>query len=198
MNLSKRGEGGTIVLKEILVSSLKSKKSIALVSILSFVGISLLMGDGVITPAISILSAVEGAVLIPGMAWLSRTEIVLISMAIAVALFAIQSKGTERVAGAFGPLMVVWFAALIVVGVVAISQAPSVLWAINPYYGIKFLFHHGLKGVLALGEIILCATGGEALYADMGHLGSRPIRQSWGVVFVALERRSGRETPVSM
>lgn len=186
MNLSKRGEGGTIVLKEILVSNLKSKKSIALVSILAFLGISLLMGDGVITPAISILSAVEGAVLIPGMSWLSRPEIVLISMAIAVALFAIQSKGTEKVAGAFGPIMVLWFSSLILVGLVAISQAPSVLWAVNPYYGIKFLFHHGIKGVLALGEIILCATGGEALYADMGHLGSRPIRQSWGVVFVAL------------
>jgi KUP system potassium uptake protein len=186
MNLSKRGEGGTIVLREILISHLKSKRNIALVSILSFIGVSLVMGDGVITPAISILSAVEGAVLIPGMAGLSRTAIVLISIAIAVGLFSFQSRGTEKVAGFFGPIMVIWFSSLILVGVLAIAQAPAVLWAINPYYGMRFLLHHRLKGILALAEIILCATGGEAIYADMGHLGSRPIRQSWGIVFVAL------------
>ncbi len=186
MNLSRRGEGGTIVLKEILASGLKSKKLIFLVSILSFIGISLLMGDGVITPAISILSAVEGTVLIPGFEHITRATIVLISIIIAILLFAVQSKGTEKVAGAFGPIMVIWFSALSLSGLAGIMQAPSVLLALNPFYGIMFLVHHGLKGFLALGDIILVATGGEALYADMGHLGAKPIRQAWGVVFVAL------------
>jgi len=186
MNLSSRGEGGTIVLKEILASGLKSKKSIVFVSILSFIGISLLMGDGVITPAISILSAVEGAVLIPGFENLPKTFIVLAAMVIAIVLFAFQSKGTEKVAGAFGPIMVVWFISLVFVGVVSIAEAPGVIKAINPYYAIRFLSENGLKGFIALGEIILCATGGEALYADMGHLGARPIRQAWSVVFIAL------------
>lgn len=186
MNLSSRGEGGTIVLKEILASGLKSKKSIVFVSILSFIGISLLMGDGVITPAISILSAVEGAVLIPGFENLPKTFIVLAAMVIAIVLFAFQSKGTEKVAGAFGPIMVVWFISLVFVGVVSIAEAPEVIKAINPYYAIRFLFENGLEGFIALGEIILCATGGEALYADMGHLGARPIRQAWSGVFIAL------------
>jgi KUP system potassium uptake protein len=186
MNLSRRGEGGTIVLREILVSGLKSRKSIVFVSILSFIGISLLMGDGVITPAISILSAVEGAVLIPGFEQLSKASIVLISMAIAVLLFAFQSKGTEKVAGAFGPIMIIWFAALLISGADSIMEAPAVIEALNPYHGIQFLLKNGVSGFIALGEVILCATGGEALYADMGHLGARPIRQAWSAVFIAL------------
>lgn len=186
MNLSSRGEGGTIVLREILSSSLKSKKGITFISILSFIGVSLLMGDGVITPAISILSAVEGAVLIPGMAHLPKTVIVLASMGIAVVLFAFQSKGTEKVAGAFGPIMVLWFTSLTLSGIVSLADSPEMLKALNPYHGIKFLLDNGMKGFIALGEIILCATGGEALYADMGHLGSRPIRQAWSGVFVGL------------
>ncbi|MBA4374157.1 MAG: potassium transporter Kup [Thermodesulfovibrio sp.] len=186
MDLSRRGEGGTIVLKEILASGLKSRRGIIFVSILSFVGISLLMGDGVITPAISILSAVEGAILIPGLEHLPKTAIVIISMVIAILLFAIQSRGTEKVAGAFGPIMIVWFSALIGFGITSIMQAPEVLKALNPYYGLKFLSQNGMNGFIALGEIILCATGGEALYADMGHLGAKPIRQAWSGVFVAL------------
>ncbi|MEK7197684.1 MAG: KUP/HAK/KT family potassium transporter, partial [Nitrospirota bacterium] len=186
MNLSSRGEGGTIVLKEILASGLKSKKSLVFVSILSFIGISLLMGDGVITPAISILSAVEGAVLIPGFENLPKTFIVLAAMVIAIVLFAFQSKGTEKVAGAFGPIMLIWVSALGLTGIISIADAPEVIKAINPYYGIKFLIENGLTGFIALGEIILCATGGEALYADMGHLGARPIRQAWTGVFFGL------------
>ena len=186
MDLSRRGEGGTIVLKEILASGLKSRRGIIFVSILSFVGVSLLMGDGVITPAISILSAVEGAILIPGLEHLPKTAIVIISMVIAILLFLIQSRGTEKVAGAFGPLMIVWFSALIGFGFVSIMQAPEVLRALNPYHGMKFLAENGMNGFIALGEIILCATGGEALYADMGHLGAKPIRQAWSGVFVAL------------
>ncbi len=186
MSLSRRGEGGTIVLREILGSSLKSKRTIGFISVLSFIGVSLLIGDGVITPAISILSAVEGSLLIPGLEGLSKTNIVVISGIIAVGLFAVQSKGTEKVAGAFGPIMIVWFVSLSVLGILFISEAPQILYALNPYYGIKFLAENGLKGFITLGEIILCATGGEALYADMGHLGGRPIRQAWVFVFAAL------------
>jgi KUP system potassium uptake protein len=186
MSLSRRGEGGTIVLKEILLPLLRSKRSTGIITVLSMVGISLLIGDGVITPAISILSAVEGSLLIPGLEGLSTGNIVFISALIAVALFAFQRKGTEKVAGAFGPVMSIWFTALALVGAFSISQAPGIINALNPYWGIKFLLENGLTGFIALGEIILCATGGEALYADMGHLGGRPIRQAWVGVFLAL------------
>jgi KUP system potassium uptake protein len=186
MGLSIRGEGGTVVLKEILAPLISDKKKNALITILSFVGISLLIGDGVLTPAISIISAVEGAVLIPGLEDMSRSTIVLIAILIAVVLFAVQSKGTGKVSGAFGPVTGVWFLALVSVGIAAISEAPQVLKALNPYYGINFLVENGWKGYIALGEIILCATGGEALYADMGHLGAKPIRQAWAGVFVVL------------
>ncbi|MDH4233161.1 MAG: KUP/HAK/KT family potassium transporter, partial [Nitrospirota bacterium] len=155
MSLSRRGEGGTIVLREILVSSLKSKKTVGFISLLSFIGVSLLIGDGVITPAISILSAVEGSLLIPGLEGLSKADIVVIAGIIAVGLFAVQNKGTERVAGAFGPIMIVWFLSLSILGILFISEAPQVLYALNPYYGIKFLAENGLKGFITLGEIIL-------------------------------------------
>lgn len=186
MSLSIRGEGGKIVLKEILQPLLHSKKGVGFVTLLAIIGVSLLIGDGVITPAISILSAVEGSVLIPGLEGLSRTSIVLIAMLIALSLFAFQKRGTEKVAGAFGPITCVWFLSLALSGIVAISDAPEVLMSLNPYYGLKFLYGNGLAGFIVLGEIILCATGGEALYADMGHLGGKPIRQAWAGVFVAL------------
>ena len=186
MNLSIRGEGGKIVLKELLLPLLKSKRSAAFVSIIAVIGVSLLIGDGVITPAISILSAVEGAVLIPGLQSLSKTVIVLISMIIAVLLFVVQKKGTEKIAGAFGPLMSIWFVSLALSGIFAIADSPEIIYALNPYWGIKFLLENGLQGFIVLGEIILCSTGGEALYADMGHLGGKPIRQAWGGVFPAL------------
>lgn len=186
MNLSRRGEGGTIVLKEILTSILSSKRNVGLITILSFVGVSLLIGDGVITPAISILSAVEGSVLIPGLEGLSKTSIVLIATLIAIGLFTFQSKGTEKVAGAFGPITGMWFLSLVLVGTISIIDAPVVFKALNPYWGTKFLLENGLTGFITLGVIILCATGGEALYADMGHLGAKPIRQAWIGVFIAL------------
>jgi KUP system potassium uptake protein len=186
MSLSIRGEGGKIVLKEILQPLLRSKRSAGFVTLLAIIGVSLLIGDGIITPAISILSAVEGSVLIPGLEGLSRTFIVLIAMIIGVLLFVFQKKGTEKVAGAFGPITGVWFVSLALVGTVAILEAPEVLLALNPYYGLNFLYENGFAGFIVLGEIILCATGGEALYADMGHLGGKPIRQAWAGVFAAL------------
>jgi len=186
MSLSKKGEGGTIVLKEILSSYIKSPKKLGLISILTFIGISLLIGDCVITPAISILSAVEGIRLIPGNEQISQHILIIIAAAIAIGLFSIQKSGTEKVAGAFGPLMVIWFTVLAASGAYYIHKAPFVLKAINPIYAFEFLTHNGIAGFFVLSSVILCATGGEALYTDMGHLGRLPVIRAWGVVFIAL------------
>jgi len=186
MSLSKKGEGGTIVLKEILVPLLKSGRKITFVTILSYIGISFLLGDGVITPAISILSAVEGIRFVPGYENIGQWFIILIACIIATCLFLLQKKGTQKIAWAFGPLMVLWFISLTVSGIISLIYYPHVLQAINPYYGISFLFNNGLAGFFVLSEVILCATGGEALYADMGHLGRTPILKAWRMVFIAL------------
>ncbi|HBG05149.1 MAG TPA: potassium transporter Kup [Geobacter sp.] len=186
MSLSRKGEGGTIVLREILARLLKPGRQLAFVAFLSYVGACLLLGDGVITPAISILSAVEGIVLIPGLEGTGQHALILIAAMIAVGLFLAQSKGTDKVAGAFGPIMVVWFLALALSGIVSISSMPSIIKAISPHYALNFMLHHGLAGFFVLSEVILCATGGEALYADMGHLGRKPILRAWYFAFTAL------------
>ena len=186
MSLGRRGEGGTIVLRELLVPLLRSGRQVAFITLLSFIGISLIIGDGVITPAISILSAVEGLLLIPGLEGTKQWILIVIAGLIAFALFSVQKKGTDKVAGAFGPIMVVWFAALTVSGIGSIIHFPSVVKAVNPYYAINFLIQNGITGFFVLSEVILCATGGEALYADMGHLGRTPIVRAWYFVFVAL------------
>jgi KUP system potassium uptake protein len=186
MGLGKRGEGGIVVLAELLHPLLKSGRQVAFITLLSIVGISLFIGDGVITPAISILSAVEGLLLIPGFEGTSRWALILIAGIIAVILFWVQKKGTGKVAGAFGPIMLVWFIVLTVSGLISIAEVPSVLLAANPYHAFRFLFENGIAGFFILSEVILCATGGEALYADMGHLGREPILRGWYFVFVAL------------
>jgi len=186
MSLSIKGEGGVIVLKEVLSGFIKKGKKATIVAYLGYFGISLLMGDGVITPAISILSAVEGLPLIHGFEWISGNIVILITMGITIMLFAFQYKGTDKVASSFGPIMVVWFLALFVSGFISILKMPSILLAVSPHYAINFLIHNGVAGILVLSEVILCATGGEALYADMGHLGALPIRRAWGFVFIAL------------
>lgn len=186
MNLGRKGEGGTIVLREILVKLLKPGRQLAFVTFLSYVGICLLIGDGVITPAISILSAVEGLELIPGLEHTPQGVLILIAAGIAMGLFFFQNKGTDRMASAFGPIMVIWFLALSVSGAISIADHPAVLKALNPWYAIRFLSEHGLAGFFVLSEVILCATGGEALYADMGHLGRKPIVRAWKFVFIAL------------
>jgi KUP system potassium uptake protein len=186
MHIGKKGEGGTIVLKETLLPLLKSGNQIAFVSLLAIIGISLFIGDGVITPAISILSAVEGILLIPGFEHTYQTTLMILAGLIAIGLFSFQTKGTERVAWTFGPVMVIWFITLAGFGLLALFSAPAVLWAILPTYGISYLLNHGLEGFLILSSVILCATGSEALYADMGHLGREPIIRAWYIVFVAL------------
>ncbi len=186
MSLSIKGEGGIIVIKEILAKIVKTGRRAAFATFLGYVGVSLLMGDGVITPAISILSAVEGLELIPGLGHITTGTVILITSIITVFLFAFQSKGTDKVSASFGPIMVIWFAALFISGLLSLIKTPEVLLAVSPHYAIEFLIHNGLPGFFVLSEVILCATGGEALYADMGHLGSTPIRQAWYFVFVAL------------
>ena len=186
MGLGQKGEGGTVVLREILVHYLKSGRNIAFVTLLTFIGVSLLIGDGVITPAVSILSAVEGSLLIPGMEHTRQEILILAAGIIAIVLFTFQRKGTEKVSGAFGPLMVLWFSTLAISGIVSLFHAPFVIKAVIPYYAIKFFFENGLAAFFVLSEVILCATGGEALYADMGHLGRTPIRRAWYFVFAAL------------
>jgi KUP system potassium uptake protein len=186
MSLGRKGEGGTIVLREILGRMIKPGRTLAFVTFLSYVGICLLIGDGVITPAISILSAVEGIELIPGLEHTPQKLLILIAAIIAVGLFIFQNKGTDRVARAFGPLMVLWFLALTLFGAFSIIDHPAVLKALSPWYAARFLYENGLAGFFVLSEVILCATGGEALYADMGHLGRKPIVRAWYFVFVAL------------
>lgn len=186
MSLGEKGEGGTIVLREILIPMLKSGRRVSFVVLLSFIGISLLFGDGVITPAISILSAVEGLVLIPGLEGTAQGTLVIIAGIIAIVLFSFQKKGTEKVAWAFGPLMLLWFLTLAISGVISIIQVPSVFKAVNPYYGFSFLLDNGFAGFFVLSQVILCATGGEALFADMGQLGRLPIVRAWYFVFIAL------------
>lgn len=186
MSLSKRGEGGTIVLNEVLRKLLKGGRSIVFFSFLTYIGISLLIGDSVITPAISILSAVEGLKLIHVLHNIPQILIIAITLIIAIALFSIQKKGTEKVSIMFGPIMMTWFIALGFSGIVALSHNLDMLHAFNPLHGLRFVTHHGLAGFFVLSEVILCATGAEAMYADMGHLGRRPITQAWGFVLIVL------------
>jgi len=185
-SLSRKGQGGEIVLREILLSHLKSGRAIAFAGLLTFMGVSLLMGDGVITPAISILSAVEGLLIIPGMENLNQATLIIIAAVIAITLFLAQSRGSDRIAAAFGPIMLIWFSTLTLSGLASLLTMPDIIKVVNPWYAIQFFQHHGFAAFFVLSEVILCATGGEALYADMGHLGRKPILHAWCFVFVAL------------
>lgn len=186
MSLGRKGQGGEIVLREILIKMLKKGRLLSFAGFLSFLGVSLLLGDGVITPAISIMSAVEGMLLIPGFGEIHQGTLTLIAIVIAVSLFIMQFKGTDKVAGVFGPVMVVWFATLTVTGLASLSAMPDMLFAVSPHYAVRFFLDNGFAAFIVLSEVILCATGGEALYADMGHLGRRPIIRAWYFVFAAL------------
>lgn len=186
MSLGQKGEGGTIVLREILIPMIKSGRQVAFVTLLSIISISLFFGDGIITPAISILSAVEGITLIPGFTGTGQKTLVIIAGLKAISLFAFQKRGAEKVASIFGPMIFLWFLALAVSGIISIISVPAVLTAINPYYAVRFLLENGIAGFFVLSQVILCATGGEALYADMGQLGRLPIIRAWNLVFFAL------------
>ncbi len=172
-----RGEGGIMALMALAQRCLPlASPTTYLVGILGIFGAALFFGDGVITPAISVLSAVEGlGVLAPGL----EQYVLPVTIGVLVGLFAIQRHGTHRVGTFFGPITVVWFLALAVLGIAQIAEAPRVLAALNPVYGARFLFTHGVHGFLALGAVVLAITGAEALYADIGHFGRRPIALAW-------------------
>jgi KUP system potassium uptake protein len=168
------GEGGTLSLMALGQRAL-GRRSWPLLA-LGVLGASMFIGDSMITPAISVLSAVEGLKLAaPAL----EHYVVPLTLFILVVLFSVQRGGTARVASAFGPVMIVWFATLAVMGLVHISDDPSVLAAINPWYAIHFLLTHGTIGMVTLGAVFLAVTGGEALYADLGHFGRKPIQAGW-------------------
>ena len=176
------GEGGTLSLAALAMRALGRRTT--LVFVLGMIGAAMFLGDSFITPAISVLSAVEGLKLVtPAL----EHYVIPITIVILVALFAVQSHGTARVAAFFGPITVIWFVAIAVFGALHIFDDPGVLAAINPYYAIKFLISHGTISLITLGLVFLAVTGGEALYADLGHFGRRPIRIAWfGLVLPSL------------
>jgi len=185
MRANNKGEGGIIALMTLaLQNGDPASKRQRLLIALGLFGAALFYGDGVITPAISVLSAVEGLELItPAF----KPYIQPITLIILVGLFFFQRRGTASVGALFGPIMVIWFAALALMGGIAIVEHPAVLAALNPVYGINFLFGNSTLGFFALGAVVLCLTGAEALYADMGHFGAKPIQYAWlGYVLPAL------------
>jgi KUP system potassium uptake protein len=186
MRADNRGEGGIFALLALVPERMRAARpgQISLVALFAVVGASLLYGDGVITPAISVLSAVEGlAVAEPGWAH----SVVPLSTVILVVLFVVQSRGTGTVGKLFGPIMIAWFVTMGALGLHHISYNPEILWAISPHYAWGYFTRHGWSGIHILSSLILAVTGGEALYADMGHFGVKPIRRAWlGLVFPSL------------
>ncbi|MFT4178659.1 MAG: potassium transporter Kup [Thermomonas sp.] len=177
MRADNEGEGGIMALMALAQRTFdRNGKSAYVIGLLGVFGASLFFGDGVITPAISVLSAVEGLEIVaPALhAW-----IVPITVLVLAALFATQRFGTEKVGKVFGPITITWFASLAVLGVLNIQHAPEVLKAVNPWWAMNFFAEHAWGGVFILGAVVLAVTGGEAIYTDMGHFGARPIRLGW-------------------
>src|ERR1700681_123823 len=181
MRVDNDGEGGILALMALL--GVKKQRRPTIVA-LGLFGAALIYGDGAITPAISVLSALEGLnMATPAL----QPYVVPTAVAILIALFAIQSQGTATIGRFFGPVMLAWFAVMALMGLWGILQHPSVFAALNPLYGLSYLFSHGANGFLVLGAVFLCVTGAEALYADMGHFGRGPIRMAWfAIVFPSL------------
>jgi KUP system potassium uptake protein len=186
MRADNQGEGGIFALLALIpraesVWEMRQRTAVVLVALF---GAALLYGDGVITPAISVLSAVEGLSVATSAA---EPLVVPITCIILGLLFLVQRRGTARIGGVFGPVMLVWFLFIAVMGVAQIVRVPGVLAAVNPWYAVRFFRENGFRGFEVLGAAVLAITGGEALYADMGHFGRHPIRVSWfSVVFPAL------------
>ncbi|MEA2599807.1 MAG: system potassium uptake protein [Acidobacteriota bacterium] len=173
MRADNRGEGGILALMA-LIRVRKTSRWVLIA--LGLFGAALLYGDGMITPAISVLSAVEGLDVATSF---FKSYVQPITIVILIGLFLIQRRGTEKIGALFGPVMTLWFATIGVLGLSWIVRAPRVLAAINPLHAVRFFAHDGLQGFLVMGSVFLVATGGEALYADMGHFGRRPIRFAW-------------------
>ena len=172
-----KGEGGTLALMALASRSLMRRGG--LVVLLGIISGALFYGDAIITPALSVLSAIEGLkVVTPAF----DAYVVPLTVLVLVSLFAVQSRGTASMAAFFGPIMMFWFAAIAAAGIWHIGQSPKVLLAFNPWYGVNFLLHHGIIGFYTLGAVFLVVTGAEALYADLGHFGRGPIRIAWLVI----------------
>ncbi len=180
-----RGEGGILALMALAVSGHRAPdRRRRILVVLGLVGAALLYGDGVITPAISVLGAMEG---LEQMAPELKPFVIPITVIVLAALFLVQRRGTAGVAVLFSPITLVWFVTIAVLGVAEILRAPRVLAALNPLFALRFLLDNGVRGFLVLGFVFLAVTGGEALYADLGHLGKRPIRVAWfGLALPAL------------
>ena len=179
MRADNRGEGGILALMSLVPQRLREKRRGFVLVALGLFGAALLYGDGMITPAISVLSAVEGLqIATPVFAhWIQP-----ITIAILIVLFLIQRRGTGGIGAVFGPVMLLWFAVIATLGVLGILREPSVLAALDPLHAVRFFLHNRVIGFLALGSVFLVVTGGEALYADMGHFGRRPIQLAWFVL----------------
>lgn len=178
MRAANRGEGGILTLLALCPDRLRVRApgKISLITLMVIFGAALLYGDGMITPAISVLSAIEGL----GVATHALDRwVVPLTCVILLGVFAVQRFGTERVGLLFGPVMVLWFVTLGGLGIYHTVHNPVVLLALSPHYAVSFLYTHGFVGFAVLGSVVLCVTGGEALYADMGHFGARPIRSAW-------------------
>jgi KUP system potassium uptake protein len=186
MRADNDGEGGVLALLALAGRGIGGRKGLVLV--LGAVGAALFYGDAIITPALSVLSAVEGAKTIPGIGEnISQQTIIYITLVIMVALFAIQSRGTALVSKLFGPICVVWFLAIGGLGLLHISDYPAIFGALSPHHAVSFLASNGMVGLIVLGSVFLTVTGAEALTADMGHFGRFPIRLGWFLlVFPAL------------
>jgi KUP system potassium uptake protein len=181
MRIDNDGEGGILALMSLL--GVKGRKRPAIVAVGLF-GAALIYGDGAITPAISVLSALEGLKMV---APAFNAYVLPAAVAVLIGLFAIQPQGTAKIGRAFGPIMALWFVVIGALGVWGIAQHPAVLWALDPRHAIRYLFSGGFSSFLVLGGVFLCVTGAEALYADMGHFGARPIRLAWSaLVFPSL------------
>ena len=178
MRADNQGEGGVLALTALARRALGRRSLIAL--ILGAAGASLFYGDAIITPALSVLSAVEGLKTIPGAGAVFSEDVILaLTIVILIALFFIQSRGTARVSALFGPVCILWFLAIGGLGVWHIADEPSILRVVSPHYGVMLLATHGVTGLFVLGAVFLTVTGAEALTADMGHFGIKPIRLGW-------------------
>jgi KUP system potassium uptake protein len=179
MRADNDGEGGILALLALAATGptvgATTRRSRVLF-LLGVAGAALLYGDGAITPAISVLSAVEGLKIATAA---FEPAIVPLTVVILIALFAVQSRGTGRIGAVFGPVLLLWFVAIAAIGIRGIAARPESLQALDPRWGIRFFAQHGFRGIPVLGAVVLCLTGGEALYADMGHFGKRPIRLAW-------------------
>jgi KUP system potassium uptake protein len=179
------GEGGTLTLMALASRAVgRAGRAAGTVALLGIVSAALFYGDSVITPALSVLSAIEGIdVATPAF----HDFVVPLTVIVLLVLFAFQSRGTASVAALFGPIMTVWFVAIALPGLLWIARDPGILWALNPFHGVHFLLHHGIIGLVTLGAVFLAVTGAEALYADLGHFGRLPIQLAWFcLVFPAL------------